>query len=84
MIRSGKGGKGAGKGRPLTPRTTPLRAMLTSARLEAGLTQAQMGKLMCTTGTTVARWENGQQYPTLTTLEKIAEVTGKRLEVRFV
>jgi transcriptional regulator with XRE-family HTH domain len=84
MTRSGRKGKGAGRGRPLTPRTTPLREMLTAVRLEAGLTQAEMAELMCTSSWMVTRWETGGSYPTLTTLEKIAEVTGRKLEIRFV
>jgi transcriptional regulator with XRE-family HTH domain len=57
---------------------------LTAVRLDAGLTQSEMATLMCTSQTTIAKWENGRRYPTLTTLEKIAEVTGRRLELRFV
>jgi transcriptional regulator with XRE-family HTH domain len=84
MTRSGNQDKNAGRGRPLKPRTTLLRQTLTAVRLEAGLTQAQMAVLMRTTSGMVGRWENGDRYPTLTTLEKIAEVTGRTLEVRFV
>jgi transcriptional regulator with XRE-family HTH domain len=58
--------------------------MLTGARLEAGLTQAELAKLMRTTQSTIARLETGGRYPNLTTLDKWAEVTGHRLEVRMI
>ena len=58
--------------------------MMTSLRLEAGLSQGELAKLMYTHQTVVAKWENGRLYPNLNTLEKLAEVLGKRLEVRFV
>jgi transcriptional regulator with XRE-family HTH domain len=57
--------------------------MMTTVRLEAGLTQMELAHLMRTTQSTIARLETGGRYPTLTTLEMLAEVTGKRLEVRF-
>ena len=57
---------------------------MTAVRLEAGLTQAELAQLMRTTQSTIARLETGGRVPTLTTLEKLAEVTGQRLEVRFV
>jgi transcriptional regulator with XRE-family HTH domain len=40
--------------------------------------------LMFTSKSTVTRMESGRELPTLTTLEKWAEVTGKRLDVRFL
>lgn len=57
---------------------------MTAVILEAGLTQTEMARLMRTDQSTIAKWENGRLYPSLTTLEKIAEVTGRTLEVRFV
>ena len=57
---------------------------MTNARLEAGLTQAELARLMSTTQSVIARMETGRYMPTLTTLEKLAEVTGHRLEVRFI
>jgi len=82
MTRSEKNPKGAG--RPLKPRTSHLCQMLTAVRLEAGMTQADVAMRMCTTANVVACWENGQKHPNLTTLEKFAEVTGNRLEIRFI
>jgi transcriptional regulator with XRE-family HTH domain len=58
--------------------------MLIESRLEAGFTQAEIAQLMFTSKSTVTRMESGRELPTLTTLEKWAEVTGKRLDVRFL
>jgi transcriptional regulator with XRE-family HTH domain len=57
---------------------------MTLARLQAGLTQAELAVLMSTTQSAVARWEIGGRVPGIATLDKLAEVTGKRLEVRLV
>jgi transcriptional regulator with XRE-family HTH domain len=61
-----------------------IHSAMTRARMRAGLTQAELADLMCTTQSTIARLESGGRYPNLTTLEKLAEVTGHRLEVRFI
>lgn len=57
---------------------------ITLARLEAGLTQSDLASLMQTSQSVVARWETGGRIPSITTLDRLAEVTGKRLEVRLV
>jgi transcriptional regulator with XRE-family HTH domain len=57
---------------------------MTQARKKAGLTQGELAKLMCTDRSVVTRWETGQLHPTVTTLEKWAEVTGKRLRILMV
>jgi transcriptional regulator with XRE-family HTH domain len=54
------------------------------ARLEAGLTQVELAGRMRTTQSTIARWETGGRVPSIRTLNKLAEVTGLRLDVRFV
>lgn len=78
MTRSGRKGSAAARD------TVSVHEMMAAARMEAGLTQAEMARLMRTTQSTIARMETGGRYPNLTTLEMWAEVTGKRLEVRFV
>jgi transcriptional regulator with XRE-family HTH domain len=55
-----------------------------SARLEAGLTQKEMAKLMATSRSTISMIEAGYNLPTVTTLVRWAEVTGKQLEIRMV
>ena len=53
-------------------------------RIEARLTQRDLAKLMRTSQCVIARLETGKGYLNLTTLEKLAEMTGGRLEVHFV
>ena len=54
-----------------------------TARLKAGLTQAELAERMRTHRSMVTRWETGVNVPTVTTLERIAEVTGRRLVIRL-
>ena len=53
------------------------------ARLEAGYTQGELASLMATSKSTITRMESGKDLPLVSTLERWAEVTGKRLEIRF-
>jgi len=57
---------------------------MTQARKRAGLTQGELAKLMCTNRSQITRWETGKCNPTVTTLDKLAEVTGHRLRVLLV
>ena len=61
---------------------------LLDARIEAGLTQAQVAERMGTKAPAVARLENalvtGKHSPSIATLQKYAAAMGKRVEVRFV
>jgi transcriptional regulator with XRE-family HTH domain len=57
---------------------------MTQARKKAGLTQGEIAKLMYTDRSQVTRWETGASHPTVTTLEKWAEVTGRRLRILMV
>jgi transcriptional regulator with XRE-family HTH domain len=83
MTRSGRNGRDAA--RSLKTRTTELLAAMTEVRIQAGLSQERMAELMCTDRSVIVRLENGRSYnPTLMTLEKWAEVTGKRLEIKFI
>lgn len=56
------------------------------ARVEAGLTQAEVAERIGTTQSAVARLESGSQKhsPSLATLEKYASALGYKLQVRFV
>jgi transcriptional regulator with XRE-family HTH domain len=54
------------------------------ARLDAGYTQDELAMLMPTTRSTITRMESGKDLPTVMTLERWAELTGKRLEIRFI
>lgn len=57
---------------------------ITWARLQAGYTQRELAKAMQTSQAVIARWETGKRIPSVTTLDRLAEVTGLRLEVRLV
>jgi len=57
---------------------------MTQARKRAGLTQGELAKLMYTTRSVVTKWETGAIHPNVTTLEKWAEVTGRRLRILMV
>jgi transcriptional regulator with XRE-family HTH domain len=63
---------------------TELAQAMIDARLEAGYTQAELAELMATSQSTITRMESGKDMLTVATLEKWAEVTGKRLEIRFI
>jgi len=59
-----------------------------SARLDAGLTQAQVAELMGTKAPAITRLENslasGKHSPSIETLRKYAKALGKRLEIHLV
>ena len=60
-----------------------LEAML-KARLEAGLTQAEVAARAGTTQSAIARLEGGRVSPTVETLRTYAKAVGKRLKVEMV
>ena len=53
------------------------------ARVQSGLTQAQIAERMGTTQSAVARLESGRSNPSAKTLEKYAKATGTRLRIGF-
>ena len=54
------------------------------ARVQAGMTQADLAGAMNTTQSTIARWESGKTPPSVKTLLKLAHATGCRLDVKLV
>ncbi|MGA8941597.1 MAG: helix-turn-helix transcriptional regulator [Thermoactinomyces sp.] len=57
---------------------------LKQARLEKGLTQLQLAKLLgYKGGQSVSNWENGRIKPPLIIASKIAEILGKDIESLF-
>jgi ribosome-binding protein aMBF1 (putative translation factor) len=58
-------------------------AALIEARSRAGLTQAQVARLMQTTQAVIARLEGGGSKPSTRTLERYAAATGHRLRISF-
>jgi DNA-binding XRE family transcriptional regulator len=54
-------------------------------RTKAGLTQAQLGKLVDTTGSVICRLESAEyEGHSLAMLRRIAAALNRRLEIRFV
>ena len=62
-------------------RISEFRELVHRLRTEAGLTQAELGALMGTTQSAVARMEGGGARPTLETLERLAIAVGQELVV---
>lgn len=54
------------------------------ARMEKKMSQRELAKKIKSTQAVISRIESGSVSPSLRTMEKMAEVFGKRLEVRFV
>ena len=52
-------------------------------RTSKGITQEEMAKKLKTTKSAVSRLENHAESVRLSTLEKVAEVLGKKLEIIF-
>ena len=57
---------------------------LISARLRAGMTQAELAKRMRTTQSTIARLESGRMMPSMRTFSRYAEATNSHAVVRLV
>ena len=60
-----------------------LARVLIEARTRAGLSQAELARRMKTSQSYVARIEGGQVRPSTEALERFAQATGTRLEIRF-
>jgi transcriptional regulator with XRE-family HTH domain len=58
-------------------------AAIIKARLDAGLTQAEVAQRMNTTQAVVARLEAGGRQPSTRTLRRFAKATGHRLKIGF-
>ena len=56
---------------------------LIKARSKAGLTQEEVAQRMGTTQSVIARLESGVGLPSVKTLNKYAEATGKHLELHI-
>ena len=56
---------------------------LIAARLQAGITQAELAERMHTRQSTIARLESGRALPSTRTLRRIAEATGTHLRISF-
>lgn len=56
---------------------------LIKARLEKGLTQAEIAKMMNTKQSVISRVENARTMPSLAFLKRLAEVLNASLKVQF-
>ncbi|MBN2548460.1 MAG: helix-turn-helix transcriptional regulator [Anaerolineales bacterium] len=53
-------------------------------RIQKGLTQAQLAELVGTRQPSIARLESGERKPSLSFLQRVAEVLNARIEVHLV
>lgn len=58
--------------------------ILLAARLEAGLSQRELAARAGTSGATVAAYERGSKEPRLSTLRRLVQAAGMRLEVSYL
>lgn len=56
---------------------------LIKARIERGLTQAEIAKRMNTKQSVISRFENARTVPSLSFLKRLAQVLNASLQVRF-
>ena len=56
---------------------------LVKARINAGLTQADIAKMLGTKQSVIARLESGRALPSLKTLYRYAEATHKKVDVHL-
>jgi len=57
---------------------------ITRLRVQRGLTQAQLADLVGTRQPSIARLESGERMPSLSFLQRVADVLNARIEVRLV
>lgn len=57
---------------------------LAAARVNAELTQEQLGEILGVTGATVNNWEHGRSEPTISQLRKISELSKISMDFIFV
>ena len=67
----------------MTPEFEVARALI-AARVQAGLTQADVAKRMGTTQSAIARLEAGQSLPSMKSLYRYAAATGTRPAIQLV
>lgn len=56
---------------------------ISCARDKIGMTQQQLSKITGIDRSDISRLENAEANPTLSTLQKIADALGKKLEINF-
>jgi transcriptional regulator with XRE-family HTH domain len=63
---------------------SPAATLIRTARLDARLTQAELGARLGTTQGAIARLEGAASNPTVATLGRVLRATGRRLDLRAV
>lgn len=66
----------------LKPKYEAISAVI-KARLESGMTQAELARKIKTKQANISRFESGNVTPSIPFLQKIAQAFGKKLEIRF-
>ena len=59
-------------------------SLVRAARLQAGLSQTELGRRAGVTQSVISAYESGARQPSLPTLARIIEATGARLDVRVL
>jgi transcriptional regulator with XRE-family HTH domain len=77
-----KGPEFRGEYEALEPEYRLVSAMI-KLRLEKGLTQEQLAKLLNTKQESIARLESGSSLPSLSTMKKVAEALDAELEINI-
>jgi transcriptional regulator with XRE-family HTH domain len=57
---------------------------ITDLRVRKGLTQAKLASMIGTKQPSIARWEAGQELPSVRSLNKIAKACKMKLDIKFV
>lgn len=57
--------------------------LIVKVRTQAGLTQKQLAEISGLTQSNISNIEKGNKHPTIESLKKIADATGKRLIIDF-
>lgn len=61
-----------------------IRISLVAARVNAGLKQREMAKILGVDTNTIHNWENAKSEPTASQLRKISEISGIPMDFLFV
>lgn len=61
-----------------------LGALMRTLRKDAGFSQSELAELLKTKKSAISRFENHAEDMRISTLDKLASVLGKRLDIRFV
>lgn len=60
------------------------RISLEAARVNAGLTQKELAKMLGVSNVTIVNWEKGNSEPSVSQLRKISELSGIPMDFIFI